>query len=178
MIGEIIQAIINECKSLNEGKKGTFMLKTDFNVSELASYEMPLLIFELVDAPESGQFLGGGSFLNWIFALNSYNYQPNASAEDDGGYSSALLNVVDDVRRYFSKANWATDEMKAAVINYGLKLTLSGIAPADALPKEDGLVLGYKIVFDSMAIDIETNSIVDSTSVLEIVEQIDYPPID
>ena len=175
MIGEILQAVMNECKAFYSDKGGTFILKTDYEPSNLPSYTMPLCLLDLLEAPESGQCIGGLTKMDWLFALNSYNYQPNPTNDEDGGYSANLLNVVDEIRRHFTKGRFLTQGMTDILNNYGFRCTLSGLMPGDALD-QDGLVMGYKVVFDSVSFDVETESVIDSTEPLEHVEQIDYPP--
>lgn len=175
MIGQILQAVMNECSAFYADKGGTFILKTDYRVSDLPSYTMPLCLFDLIEAEESGQFVGGVTKMDWVFGMNSYNHEPNPLNEPDNGYSSGLLNVVDEIRVHFSKGIWLTQGMVDILTNYGFRFTLSGVMQADALD-ESGLVMGYKIVFDSMSIDLATDPINESTAPLEHVVQIDYPP--
>jgi len=175
MIGEIMQAVIDECKKFYEGKGGTFILKTDYDSTQLTNYTMPLCLFDVVEAPDSYQFIGGATNMGWLFAMNSYNYSPNPTAEDDGGYSSSLLNVVDDIRRHFSIGIWLTAGMTAIAENYANSMMLSGVMPGDALDR-DGLIKGFKVMFDTASIDTDTASVKPSTEVLETVTQICYPP--
>jgi len=175
MIGEIMQAVIDECKALFDGKGGTFILKTDYDSTELTNYTMPLCLLDVVDADDRYRVIGGGTDMGWILALNSYNYSPNPTAEDDGGYSSMLLNVVDEVRRHFSKGIWLTPGMTTMAEVYATSMMLSAVMAGDALDR-DGLVKGFKILFDTASVDTETSNVKMSTSVLESVEQICYPP--
>lgn len=176
MIGEILQAVMDECKEFLKDQGGTFILKTDYRTSKLASYAMPLFLFDLVSAPDSDQWLGGATNMGWLFGMNGYNYEPNAHNEDDGGYSSNLINFVDDLRTHFSKTQFLTQGMADILTKYCFKFTLSGIVPADALPIEDGLVMGYRIVFDSISIDNSTNGVQYSAETLQHVVQLCYPP--
>ena len=50
---------------------------------------------------------------------------------------------------------WLTQGMNDILNSYGFRFTLSGIVKADALD-QDGLILGYRIVFDSLAYDMVT----------------------
>lgn len=175
MIGEILQAVMNECTEFYKDKGGSFILKTDFANKNLPTYSMPLCLCDLIDAEESGQFIGGVTRMDWRFGINSYNYQPNTTNEDDGGYSTSLLNVIDDIRQHFSKGIFLTQGMADILENYGFRFTLSGIMTADALD-EDGLVMGYKIIFDSISIDTNTNPLATSTNPLEFVVQVGNPP--
>lgn len=168
MISEILQAIIEETKALLAETGATIIFKTDYKSTELTSYNMPLVIIDLYEAPDSGQMIGGVSKIDWIVGLNTYNYMPNGYAAPDGGYSTDLLLPIDTVRRHFSKELWLTDEMKAALNDFDFRFTLTGITGADALD-EDGIVKGYKIGFDCIGFDIDTNSTIDSSQVLQYV---------
>ena len=171
MIGEILNAVIQEAKLLFEGQGGTVLIKTDYKNSSLPSYSMPLLIVDLLDANELTHYINGVTRADWNFAFNSYNYMPDLYNDDNSEYSKNLLNVIDDVRRHFQTGDWKSPLMVAVLENYGFKFTIMGINPADAL-EDQGLVMGYKIVFDSVAIDNQTNTILNSTQVLEKVTQL------
>lgn len=175
MIGEILDAVIKECTALLEGTGATVILKTDFKSNSIATYGMPLLLLDIPDGTDTGMWHGGATHADWLFALNSYNYEPDAYGDDKSGYSTGLLDVIDEIRRHFSFEVWETQDMIDVCIKYGFRYSLSGILPADAL-EGDGLVMGYKIVFDSIAIDLTTAAVADSSAVLEHVTQQGYPP--
>lgn len=179
MIGDILNAIMQECRALLGEKKGTVILKTDYKPAEKGSYNMPLLIVDLIDAPDAFQLIGGSTRMDWNIAMNSYAYMPDPTIDDTTGDARNLLNVIDEIRQHFSIKNWLntsiTPTMNDVLNNYCFKYTLSGIQTADALD-EDGLVMGYKIIFDSVGIDTTTSLSEDSTQVLNTVQQINNPP--
>lgn len=168
MIGEILQAVIDESKKLFENTGATVIFKTDYKSENLMTYSMPLLILDVGDAPDSGQQIGGLSRLDWQFALNTYNYMPNSQGTADNSFSTGLLEVIDTVRRHFTNGIWITQGMTDIETNYGFVFSLSGIHGADMLDG-DGLVLGYRILFDSLAYDLVTSDVLPSTEVLETV---------
>jgi hypothetical protein len=168
MINEILQAVIDECNALFLNTGGTVIFKTDFKSDSLVTYTMPLLIVDVVDAPDSGQQIGGLTRVDWMFAMNSYNYMPNSQIIDDKGYSTSLLKPIDTIRQHFSNGVWLTSGMTDILNNYGFKFALSGITGADAL-EQDGIILGYKIMFDSLAFDSDTLDTIDSTEELETI---------
>jgi hypothetical protein len=176
MIGAILDAVLKECRELFKDTGGTVILKTDYKSTNLINYSMPLLLLDLVDGADTGQYHGGTTRTDWMFAFNSYNYEPDSYTDDTSGYSTGLLDVIDQIRQHFSIGIWLTQGMTDILNNYCFKYTLSGIVPADALD-QDGLVMGYRIVFDSIAIDNSTNSVQMSESVLEHVHQMGYPPV-
>jgi hypothetical protein len=176
MIGEILDAVLKECRALFDGTGATVILKTDFDSSNLLGYGMPLLLLDMPDGIDTGMYPGGVTHVDWQFAFNSYNYEPDAYVDDKSKYSTSLLNFIDEIRRHFSFEVWKTADMNAIRDQYGFRYTLSGITPADALIDGNGLIMGYKIVFDSIAIDTTTAAVQDSESVLEHVNQLGYPP--
>lgn len=176
MIGAILNAVILECRELLKNTGGTVILKTNYKSTDLISYGMPLLLVDLVEAGDTGQYVGGATHADWMFAFNSYNYEPDSYTDDTSGYSANLLNVIDTIRQHFSKGIWLTQGMTDILNNYCFKYTLSGIMPADALD-QDGLVMGYRIVFDSIAIDNSTNSVQMSESALEHIAQFGFQPV-
>jgi hypothetical protein len=175
MIGEILDAVIKECRALLDGSGATVILKTDFKTNNLATYGQPLLLLDIPDGVESGMYHGGVTHADWLFCLNSYNYEPDAYADDTSGYSTGLLDIIDEIRRHFSFEVWLSPEMTTVRQKYGFRFTLSGISPGDAL-QADGLVMGYKLIFDSIAIDLATAAVADSANGLEHVVQLGYPP--
>ena len=175
MIGEILDAVLKECRALFDGTGATVILKTDFRSTNLETYGMPLLLLDIPDGSETGMYLGGNTTTDWQFGFNSYNNEPDAYNDDQTGYSTGLLDIIDEIRRHFSFEVWLTPGMDAIRTKYGFRYNLSGILPADALDAS-GIVMGYKIMFDSVAIDIDTAAVADSTAVLEHVVHLGYPP--
>jgi hypothetical protein len=175
MIGEILDAVLKECRALLTDTGATVIMKTDFRTSNLLTYGMPLLLLDVPDGTDTGMFLGGNTHADWLFSFHSYNYEPDAYTDDKSGYSTGLLDIIDQIRRHFSFEVWLTPEMVSVLNKYGFRYTLSGVSPADAL-EGDGLIMGYKIVFDSIAIDVATAAVADSSAVLETVVQQGYPP--
>lgn len=175
MIDEIIDAVLKECEALFSGTGTTFILKTDFKATNIGTYGMPLVLIDVPDGVDTGMFLGGATHEDWQFGLNSYNYEPDAYADDKTGYSTGLLAIIQEIRRHFSFEEWLTPGMSDVRQKYGFRFTLSGISPADAL-EGDGLIMGYKLIFDSISVDVSTVAVADSESVLEHINQQGYPP--
>jgi hypothetical protein len=175
MIGDILNAVSQECKQFLGDSGGTIILKTDYSPKKIESYTMPLLIIEMLPASDAYQYIGGASRVDWMFKLNSYNYMTDGMIDDDSGYSRDLLQVIDDIRQHFSKGIYISSLMTDILNNYCFKFTLSNVQNADPLDG-DGLNIGYAIVFDSCAIDTATSSIQESTQVLTTVTQINNPP--
>lgn len=180
MIGEILNAVMQEAKALLLEEKGTVILKTDFRADNLPSYDMPLLLVDLLDAPDSEELIGGATRVDWNFAFNSYGRMPDMTIDDDSGYSRDLLNVIDKIRTHFTRKQWLNTSVHPTmddILNtYCFKWTLSGIVNADAL-EADGLIMGYRIVFDSVALDTGTST-TPPGAVLEHADQVDNPPFD
>ena len=99
---------------------------------------------------------------------------PDLYGDDKFRYSISLYNFMEGLRVHFSLGIWLTSEMYEIEILYSFRFTLSGILHADAL-EGSGLNLGYKIVFDSIAIDNRTNYVKMSESLLERTKQLGYP---
>lgn len=188
MIGDILNAILQETVALSRTWEnyGTVLLKTDYKNTKLVDYAMPLVIVDLADGVDSKQYPGGLTRMEWQYAFNSYNYSPDGYVDDTTGYSTSLLKIpIDEIRRHFEIGKWIAEDPNAPgtyLMNiildlYGFRFTFSGVTPADHLD-EDGLVMGYKIGFDSVSFDNVTKAVVYSDEVLEVVEQVDNPPFD
>ena len=164
MIGDILNAVLNECKALLQTMDiaGTLILETDYKSDKLTTYSMPLLILDMIDAPETSQYLGGVTRVDWVFGMNSYNLQPDSYVDDITPWSGSLLDIIDRIRAHFSLGFWLVPTrgedttlpmaMPDILSAYGFKFTLSGLTRANHLD-EDGLIMGWRIMFDSIAID-------------------------
>jgi hypothetical protein len=179
MIDDILNAVMAEAKALLSGTGGTVILKTDFLNTDIGAFSLPLLLIDLTGAPDTYQMLGGASRVDWNFSFNSYHYMTDPMGDDQSGYSRSLLAVIDTIRQHFSKGQWlnltVSPTMGDLLNNYCFKYTLSGIEPADGIER-DGMKMGYKIVFDCVGIDNNTNDVQDSTQTLLNVVQINNPP--
>lgn len=237
MTDEILDAVMKECQAIPYFQVGTVMLKTDFDLKKIGSYDAPFLLFDFMEAADSGQLIGGLTRMDWVIGMNSYNREPDAMGDDETGYSTGLMKVVDVPRRHFSKGNngafilpadmlivgkkymvlggadtdtviydsitynvgdnftavigqtsyttpgtgylvtggWLTVGMWNILNKYGLRFTLSGITTADAL-EGDGLVMGYRVGFDSISFDQDTSNIAQSSVPLTALTNVGNPP--
>lgn len=153
---DAINGLMRELKSYFTNIKGNAILDTE--MGEDFTTDFPLCICELSDAPESARLPGNGvTRLDWNFSLRVHAFEPGAYNADDGGYSASLMQIVDNLRVYFEMENWATDEMKALVTNYGFRVTSDGISKAENLSVNEGISMGYRLNFVSIAIESATN---------------------
>lgn len=179
MIGEITQAILDEASALLSSTGAMVILKTNFLPKKSPDNTGNFILLGIEDAPESQQYPGGLTRMDWKWAFNSYNWEPDAYNDDHSGYSTTLLDFIDTVRQHFSLAGlgrtgWLTPGMQNIFNLYGFQFTLTGLTNADAID-ENGLIMGFKIGFDSTAIDNVT-LYTENDTVLLTVEQIDNPP--
>jgi len=166
MINKIINAVIKEAQAKLKGQ-GTLLFKTDYNPEKINSYAMPLVLIGMDDAPDAGQCIGGATIIDWRFDMNIYNYFINADTSEVSNVSIEAMEIIDDMRRHFSTLveknsvntdrGWLTDEMGEAIQDYSFKFTLSGIGAADPIDNS-GMIKGFKMIFDSIAIDVDTKS--------------------
>lgn len=181
MLGEITDAILQECKALLSDTGAQVMLKTNFMPKKLPDNTGNFILLHVDGNGEDCQYPGGLTRMDWKYWFNSYNYEPDAYVDDDSGFSTSLLNFVDMVRQHFSlgalgRTGWLTPAMNQIFDTYGFQFTLTGITPADALD-QDGLIMGFKVGFDSTAFDSVTDFTLLDRPLLT-VEQIDNPPFD
>ena len=173
--GSILEAVRQEALAFLQANTdpligaGTVIVETDFSHAKMESYGMPLLIIDMVDGHETSAWLGNVTRYDFMFGLNSYNYMPDSNVDDDSGYSPGLLDIIDEIRVHFSAglANglWLTAGMTNIFNDYCFQFTLMGIARAKAL-NADGLKMGWRLGFDSVAVDNSTNSTQPSTQPL------------
>lgn len=182
MKGEILHAILFECKKLLEGSGADIILKTNFkSIVKGGTYSGNFILLDMQDGLDSLQFPGGLTRMDYKFSFNSYNYEPNTYVDDGSGYSEDLLNFIDMIRQHFSNGldnnAWLTQEMTDIFNDYGFEFTFGGIGVAEAI-ETDGLMMGDSIIMESTALDAATLSIVPSASPLQTVKQVDNPPFD
>ena len=178
MTGDIIDAIMKESKAIPDLQVGTVILKTDFKLADIDSYSMPMLLFELLEGGESRQLIGGITRLDYYVALNVYAQAPDQLGDDTTGYSPSLLNIIDTIRVHFSNGRlygWLTQGMTDILNNYGFRFSLGGIVEADAL-EGDGLLMGKRLVFETISFDMATCNNPQSTSPVTSVAQVGNPP--
>lgn len=178
MIGDILNAILQECREFlsdadDGGFVGTVILKTEYSTANIPTYSMPLLLLDMTEGSESRAFIGGAESMDWSFAFNSYNHNPDGYTDDAlaGGYSADLLDVIDLIRQHFSFKSWLTPGMTDIEHNYGFVFTFGGITKADVIDGS-GLIQGWRVMFESMSIDEVTEWVEPSESVLEEVTQV------
>jgi hypothetical protein len=167
---DIITAIQMEAQALcsDAGEFiGQVILKTDFENSEHMTYSMPLVMLDIIDGPESCQFCGGAKRVDWNFGFDVYNYLPNAYGDDVSGYSSSLMDVKTKLTNHFCLRAWLTEGMTNLENNYAFRLTWRGDHKATAIRYQDGLLKGWRVMFDSVAVDDGTDAVIFSTQTLE-----------
>jgi hypothetical protein len=152
LLSDIVTAIQKELKYFFLTSKGTVILDTE--LKEDFTCNLPLCIFSIKSAPESARLPGNGvTRMDWEFSLRIYPYEPNAYNSDDGGYSASLLSIVDDLRNHFENEQWLVQEMVSLTTNYSLRITYNGTTEAESLPLENGECVGFKHMFNTIAID-------------------------
>lgn len=188
MIGQITNAILNEVKELLSGTGAQVMLKTNFQIKKIPDYNGNLVLLDIDAAPDSVQYPGGLTRMDWNWGFSSYNWEPDAYVDDETDYSTSLLNFIDTIRQHFSKSlpgalpisgdtnMWLTQAMSDIFNIYGFFFTFSGLTNADALDAE-GLIMGFRIGFQSTAFDSVT-LFTENDIVLQTITQVDNPPFE
>lgn len=181
MIGEISDAVLQECKALQSGTGASVMLKTNLAAMKKESYSGNFILLDIQDAQPSEQYPNGLTRMDWKLSFNTYQFEGDAMVDDNSGYATGLLNYIDGIREHFSSGLvnnlWLTAAMTTVWETWGFQFTFGGITVADAL-EESGFLMGWKIDMESTALDPNTLSIVPSANPLENVTQIGNPPFD
>jgi|GEM_PF-2401905 len=84
-----------------------------------------------------------------------------------------VLTFTTSTGGYVIGTSWLTQGMVTIFNNYGFQFTLSGILNADPVD-QDGVIMGFKIVFESTALDNKT--LYSGEAPLISVTQVDNPP--
>ena len=167
MIDKISQAIIEEIQAfVNSDTTGLFtgatvMIDTDFNISKVPSYILPLIILEIDSASDSRQLIGGLTQMEWSWNLTVYAFEPDPYAQSD--YGTGLLAIVDKLYEHFATGIFLTQHIQDIKTNYGFTYIFSGITKAQEIEKDNKIVIGRKIQFESVAANNNTSFVNDST---------------
>ena len=178
ILPDIINAIQKELKYILQDKSCTIILDTQLNND--ITYGMPLVIFVITQAPESGRLPGNGiTRLDFTFSFQVYNNETGTYGDDEsGGYGASLMDIVDTIRNDFENEVWQTQSMVDLTTNYGFRLTFSGITNAPTLQSESGYIMGFQLGFDSISFDQSTSSsenmLVENSEVQG--EELDFAP--
>ena len=172
MIDDISQAFLEELQTyVNADTTGmyadaTVMIDTDFNINNLPTYILPLIILEIDESPQSRQLIGGASQMEWNINIVVYAFEPDPYGA--GTYGTELLNIVDDLRHHFTGV-FLSPKMDALVTNYMFNNTFTGVVKAQEIEKNNKIVIGRKIQFESVGLDLKTLTTIDSTSDLTYI---------
>ena len=152
---DLVQALTKELKY--QSGMASVVLNTELREDFTAN--LPLCIIEIDGAPESAVLPGNSvTRLDWEFALRVYAFEPNAYVSDDSGTSASLLQIIDDIRVHFSNEVFSVQEMIDLRTNYGFRLTFNGITKSEDMNTNEGICMGYRIGFSSIAFDQATNA--------------------
>lgn len=102
MIGEILNAILQETKALLSGTGATVLFKANFKPEKFPDNNGNFVLLGLEAAPNTTQFPGGLTRTDYIWGFDSYNWEPDAYVDDNSGYSTELSNFIDTIRQHFS----------------------------------------------------------------------------
>lgn len=164
MLSDFVQAITKETRTFMSSYNGTVILDTEIKGDDFSA-NFPLVILGFDSAGESGRLPGiGATRMDWDFSLRVYAFEPNAYNSDDGGSSAQLLTVIDDIRVHFENEVWMIQEMVDLTTNYGFRCTYQGTNPAEPMTTNEGICMGYKHSFASIAIDLNTNANTDNVN--------------
>jgi len=112
-----------------------------------------------------------------IYQVQGGNITYNNSLITDGQYFTCLDNVINFTTTnggYCVGTSWLTQDMVTIFNNWAFAFTLNGIDEAETID-ESGLILGYKIGFESVALDPATE-FVNNTITLESFTQLPFGP--
>ena len=174
MIELISQAIIDEVNAYKAADTtgmylgATVMIDTDFNIHNVPSYTLPLIILEIDDAPNSVQLVGGATQMEWNWYLTIYAFEPDPYAASS--YGTGLLQIIDDLRQHFNGVNFLAQSFIDIQNNFSFTFVLNGVIKAQEIEKDNKIVIGRKIQFESVAFDSKTQPVTDSTNALSTIQ--------
>lgn len=157
MIDELQYGIQQEVLAMLGVSGGTVILHTDFKDINWPTYIMPLILISFDVGDLNQQFLGGTTMEDWTISFSAYTHRPDVSGLDPTGNAAANTLIIDTVRRRFSAyAQFASDDLIAAINKYGFKFTYMGKSEAEPLEHPEGLCFGKKVIFGCVGLDEET----------------------
>jgi hypothetical protein len=174
MIDQISQGIIDEIKAYvaqdttNFPTSATVLIDTDFNIQQVPSYILPLIILEIDEAPNSGQLIGGATQAEWNWGLVIYALEPDPYGQTS--YGTGQLKIVDDLQEHFCGLTFLAQTFIDVQANLNFTYAFKGINKAPEIEKNNKIIIGRKINFESVAFDDSTLDTIDSTSELTYIE--------
>ena len=161
MTGEIFDCFCKEIQSLFTD--GTSVIRdTQFNVEQMPMYTVPCVVISMNDSPDEYQYIGGATAADWDFSIRSYFYDLNGGLDNDSGYNQQAYSQLDTIRRHIASEQWVNNDMITMVETYGFKLALNGTIRQTQLQQDGGgLLPGYELNYNSVAIDTDTTNITD-----------------
>jgi hypothetical protein len=165
MIAQIINAITQELKQFSKDNEAMIIFDTELKND--MSFNLPLIVLECTETPESARLPGNGiTRMDWRFTIRCYTTEPDAYIDDETTGSTGHLNFSDDVRNYFEDEIWESTLMLNVASTYGLRLTYSGTSQAPELTTEDKTYKGYSHSFETISFDqgiISTEDMTDQS---------------
>ena len=159
MIGKIIVAVGEELKALFKDTPDSVQRDTQVSVEQMTAYTMPLIVYSFDQAPDAFQNLGGATMVDFTVSISCYIYDVNSGLDEDGELTEENYSVIDKVRRHFGKQIWLTNEFQDVVDKYNFRMVLNGMSASKELQKKGGgIIPGYSINFDSVALDLCTDN--------------------
>ena len=156
MTGQIIEAICKELQALFEETGTTVLRDTNFKPEDMPLYTMPCVVVEIASSNEFFQYSGGATSGDWDININSFFYDFNANLGNDSGYSTDAYNIIETLIEHFAMQTFLSAEMIAAVASYSLKLTLNGTIRDNELQHNGGVIPGYSITYNTVAVNTNT----------------------
>lgn len=174
MIKEIIDAFCGEMQALFADAPGTSVLRdTQFDGPQTPSHSLPLVILGLADSPDVKQLSGGCTQAEWNWEIRAYFIDSNAELSPDQAFSTGDYSIIETITNHFNFQNWLTADFRALFTTYSFKLTYQDTSKAAELIKDDGgIVPGFQILYNSIAIDTRTSFSVYSAETLQKVDQV------
>lgn len=169
MTGIIIDAICNELQALFADTGNTVLRDTNFKISDIPMYTMPCILVGIASTNEYYQCSGGATRGDWDMDIKAFFYDFNANLGNDDGYSTSDYDIVETINKHFAKQSYLSQKMIDAVNNYSLKMTINGTVRNDELEYQGGVIPGYTITYNTVAIDQATNWVSELTTTSQTV---------
>jgi hypothetical protein len=156
MLSEILDAMCLEVQALFKDTGNTVLRDTQFKMTEMPLYTIPVIVMSLKESPEIRQLIGGMTKADFGWHIKAYFYDANSDLSMTDPFSTEAYDIIHTIYQHFAARQWLTDEFIQVSQTFGYKLTLNGMSKAEPLRSDAGVIPGFSITYDSVGLDIGT----------------------
>lgn len=184
MLSRIFDTFCGELQKLFENTGETILRDTQFKPEDMPAHTIPVIVISLKDTPDVKQLIGGATKADFGWHIKAYFYDANAGLDPDEGFSVEAYQVIEKIFNHVAKQEWLTEEFNQVCADFSYSLTLAGIGKAESLSIDSGIIPGYQIFLDTVAINKNfgeestmSGSMVPLENIVQLYDESSMPPL-